>query len=523
MGLRLIRGDIRHVHADVYVVSSSGGFGGGASRGVLEGVRLRVGSRLDLDGYVAAVRDAVPDLAPGDAAAVTLPETEQRMVCAHAQGDPESVTRSLDRALTLAADLPGRIAISAFGTGIHGVEVDDAARWMSEVFARHPSLLHERDVVLVLWSLGTHRTFFEHFSGLLSRSLEDAAASDAVKDDFIECLADPSAFLFVGSGLSLGAFPRMPSWKSLFPDDWLALLNTDDPSAEDLLLAAQAADDADPGCVKARFLSSVKQAAAPSPTSYQLLALPWSCIITTNYDTLIEDTLRALRLEPVVITTDEELAGTRFAGHRVPVVKIHGGLRGEVASDIIATRDEYDRFFDERPALASFLESRLLTSQGVIVGYSVSDPHLRHLFTRIGRIQSHFREPGARRTTARLFCVTSRPYRVEDYWRRRGMETLVVPFPGGSERVYAQVMNAAVARAHDRIYGEMLPRQLAAADWPTLFGGLDPKQRARLMVALVKAGVAFPPPELLPRDPETERLARAHLSPEQFALYEKKK
>lgn len=136
--------------------------------------------------------------------------------------------------------------------------------------------------------------------------------------------------------------------------------------------------------------------------------------------------------------TDGELAGFTRKNQTL-ILKIHGGWRRQTAtsqtnadpsedlSDIVVTRDDYDQFFEKRPGMAAYLESQLLTSTGVIVGYSLEDPHFRALFTRIGRIRRDL-APAKQDSPSshRMYFLTMEQPRVESYWRHRGIEPVIV-------------------------------------------------------------------------------------------------
>src|SRR5690606_16982186 len=110
---------------------------------------------------------------------------------------------------------------------------------------------------------------------------------------------------FVGAGFSLNAQPRLPSWGELFPQEENAEKQELVSDLEKKLAyqlegmrfpdRAQVWADRDGStAVHQAVLSKIDEGKPkPSLLHFQLLSLPWQVIITTNYDTLIEDTLLA--------------------------------------------------------------------------------------------------------------------------------------------------------------------------------------------------------------------------------------
>ncbi|MEZ0229124.1 MAG: SIR2 family protein, partial [Planctomycetota bacterium] len=281
--------------------------------------------------------------------------------------------------------------------------------------------------------------------------------------------------------------------------------------------------------LEAQFLSNLHAGALPSLVHYQLLSLPWAAIFTTNYDTLVETTLDALRVKASVITHDEQIA-TLDETDALPVVKVHGGfcspdcgvlprdgrkhmdVAGRLAWDLVATRDDYDSFFERRPAIAAYLEAKLLTCPGVIVGYGISDPHLRQLFARIGGVAPASARP-------RLLCVSNEASPIEDYWKRRGLRTLVVPLGDGGAN-YRDFVDAAATSAQVALDASLVPEHHLDARWDEITKGLEGSALLTLITSLVEAGCRPPSPEILARavgGGEADALARLHLSPERVS------
>ena len=75
----------------------------------------------------------------------------------------------------------------------------------------------------------------------------------------------------------------------------------------------------------------------------------------------------------------------------VHVVKLHGDA--SQAEGIVLCRDDYDEFFDRRPAMALLLEGLLLNQTFFFVGYGLRDPNFRQVYSRIVRMLRDARKP----------------------------------------------------------------------------------------------------------------------------------
>lgn len=533
--VRLVRGDLSRFPADALVVPTELSF---RNRGASGLVASALGARFGVD-FATHAEWALGGMIPAGSARLLarhpgFPAGAPDVVCAacigfHGIATADLVKTSFTEALRLVPRSARTIAAPALGLGFGRLPAAESARAMRaavEAWAR----TSDAELVLILWEPGTYRTFLRAFDGLLASDARpflsrDTEAPDLVLDALRETLVDRRAVLFVGSGLSRNASPPQPAWAGLFSDDWLPKKRQ-----ADLMDYAQiAADRHGKAALEMQFLSRLHADALPSLAHFQLLSLPWAAVFTTNYDTLVESTLESLRVKPIVITHDEQVA-TLDETDGVPVVKVHGGfcsrdcsvmprdgrkhaeVGGHLAWDIVATRDDYDDFFERRPAIAAYLEAKLLTCPGVIAGYGISDPHLRQLFARIGGVAPLSARP-------RLLCVSSEASPIEDYWKRRGLRTLVVPL-GADSSNYRDFVDAVATDAERARDASLVPETHLDERWDELTKGLEGAALLTLITSLVEAGCRPPPPVILARafgSEEAEALARLHLSPERVS------
>lgn len=115
-------------------------------------------------------------------------------------------------------------------------------------------------------------------------------------------------------------------------------------------------------------------------THHAIVRTPFSCVVTTNFDNLLEDAYTQADSRGVPkAPTGAELAqqGTLLFDGAFFILKAHGDLHDE--SSIIFTSDDYRRVIHSNPAFQSMLTGILLRHAVLFVGYSLSDPNFRLL------------------------------------------------------------------------------------------------------------------------------------------------
>lgn len=219
-------------------------------------------------------------------------------------------------------------------------------------------------------------------------------AAPTVPADLVHYLRGGRCVLFAGAGLS--AWGQLPTWQALMARVVGAtqthLAGRDDIAGElaRLVEAGKYLDVADYckdklgeaqyHALLAQHLSA-EGSAVPEP--HRLIAgLPFSAVVTTNFDRLLErayaerglgwpKTLTQLDLDPLAVLL---FAGTFF------VLKAHGDV-DRPESVVLTTRD-YAGMIHENAAFGAMLSTMLLTRAILFVGYSLADVDFRLLFER---------------------------------------------------------------------------------------------------------------------------------------------
>ena len=176
--------------------------------------------------------------------------------------------------------------------------------------------------------------------------------------------------LFVGSGV--GVPLGLPNWNQLLQGmaetvrpDYVV------PAGADLLDEAAGfrwlmGDDYEP------YMKGLFEVDRHALGHALLAALHVHRMVTTNYDPCLE-----LALDGVHEQSYEVLTRSLASGGRPWLLKLHGDIRSP--GTLVLTRAEYDRLAEEGAALHGVVESLMLTSHVLFVGFSLVDHDFSHL------------------------------------------------------------------------------------------------------------------------------------------------
>jgi SIR2-like domain len=163
----------------------------------------------------------------------------------------------------------------------------------------------------------------------------------------------------------------------------------------------------------------------PSLDHYLLLALNTPYVVTTNYDRLLERTLEALRRPYQSIPQDAHVS--QFGAYSTCVLKFHGDAFA--SEDIVLSRDDYEHFFQNHPALSLLLESLLLHQTFLFVGYCLRDTDFRQIYSRIERMLRDAKRPAY---AVSFDATTSQEQALrQSQWERKKL--FLIPFSGDIE------------------------------------------------------------------------------------------
>jgi len=269
--------------------------------------------------------------------------------------------------------------------------------------------------------------------------------------------------LFVGAGLSRAA--GLPDWATLMQtvvgETTMAV-----PGARDELqtllargkyieLADQCRELLGPGYFHTLLRKILGTKARRTALHRAIVETPYASIVTTNFDTLLEDAYarysgRGLPRTP----TGTELAnqGTLLLDGAFFILKAHGTLQRD--DSLVFTADDYRRITYDNPAFQSFLSALLLSHAVLFVGYSLNDPNFRllldsQLTTFDGEVPSRYAVmPGVGPVESDLMWRTAR--------------IRVLSYPAGQHEYVGRVLRTLAARASVDAMGTRQARKARA-------------------------------------------------------------
>lgn len=195
-------------------------------------------------------------------------------------------------------------------------------------------------------------------------------------------LQEENLAIFAGAGLSIPA--GFVNWKELLKpiaDD----LNLDiEKEASDLISLAQYhynANQSNRSKLNQLLIANFCKKEANPTINHRILArLPVSIYWTTNYDNLIESSLKEAGKIPDVKYTNQQLAFTK-PRRDVVVYKMHGDV--EHPDKAILTKDDYERYHLDMQPFLNALSGDLVSKTFLFIGFSFSDPNLDYILSRV--------------------------------------------------------------------------------------------------------------------------------------------
>jgi len=105
-------------------------------------------------------------------------------------------------------------------------------------------------------------------------------------------------------------------------------------------------------------------------------SLSFETIYTTNFDLLLENAYQEIK-KPFRSLVGERQMPFHGGPLTTSIVKMHGDLRHE--EHVIVTEEDFTRYLEIYPVIATHLSAMLITRTGLFIGYSLSDPNFQHI------------------------------------------------------------------------------------------------------------------------------------------------
>jgi hypothetical protein len=244
--------------------------------------------------------------------------------------------------------------------------------------------------------------------------------------DLIRQLGKGNGVLFVGSGLSTDA--NLPNWRCLVEP-----LADEIGSPKDNLVKipqyyVQFHTSRHP--LLQYIMDKIQLRNVTSTPNSKLLAeiarQGVNVIFTTNYDLLLEETLRQEGVNYQQIAYDREVASLwDETSNRVQLVKLHGSI--DHIDTIIITENDYREYFSKHPSLKRLLAWLLMTRTFLFVGYSLNDPNFNFVYDEIWMDLKEYKRP------AYAVLFDADPFMKKDY-EERALKIINIPVDSPTHR-----------------------------------------------------------------------------------------
>ncbi len=196
--------------------------------------------------------------------------------------------------------------------------------------------------------------------------------------DYSSEILEGNVAIFAGAGLSISC--GLSSWKELLRDI-AEELELDINRENDLLSIVQFYQNRNGrGKINQQLINAFNKQVDLSDNHRILASLPISTYWTTNYDHLIEQSLKNEGKIVDVKKTAENLAQT-VPRRDVVVYKMHGDI--DNPSKAVLSKEDYEMYHLENELFTTTLKSDLLSKTFLFIGFSFDDPNLSYILSKI--------------------------------------------------------------------------------------------------------------------------------------------
>lgn len=180
--------------------------------------------------------------------------------------------------------------------------------------------------------------------------------------------------VFVGAGVSKNS--GLPDWKELIKDYAEYRGIKEFTSKEYLTIPEEVFERY--GSLKYYEIAEKRFSGKYFPNSIHriLKEMDLTYIITTNYDTLIEDEIKNLQ----VVSKDEDLPYT--SSNRM-LIKMHGDFKNK---NIVLKKSDYDNYEKKFPLISTLIKGLFTTNTILFIGYSYNDVNVQQIMNWIKEI-----------------------------------------------------------------------------------------------------------------------------------------
>lgn len=215
---------------------------------------------------------------------------------------------------------------------------------------------------------------------------------EAFIKDFVKDLREKNVCVFAGAGLSKQA--GYVNWPDLLRDIADEIGLSVDVEHDLISLAQYHVNES--GGSKAKIVKKILEEfseQAEETQNHKILSrLPISAFWTTNYDTLIEDSLKKVNKIVDVKYDVDQLSHIKPKRDAV-VYKMHGDVNHPSKS--ILTKEQYEEYYRTHEFFITALSGDLISKTFLFLGFSFTDPNLDYVLSRLrlrfhGNMRQHY-------------------------------------------------------------------------------------------------------------------------------------
>ncbi len=205
-------------------------------------------------------------------------------------------------------------------------------------------------------------------------------------ESFINYFADKmingKASFFIGSGISKSS--GYYGWEDFLADK-AEEIGLSIAKEKDLIMLAEYYID---NKARTKINESIKKCFADeigqiNNIHKMISSLPFNSIWTTNYDSLIERSLKIADRSYNVITTDESYRDIN-SDAEVMIYKIHGTYNSP--KECVLARNDYENYCNNHQVVISQLTAEMCYKSFLFLGYGFRDADINHIFAKIRKI-----------------------------------------------------------------------------------------------------------------------------------------
>ena len=177
--------------------------------------------------------------------------------------------------------------------------------------------------------------------------------------------------VFVGAGVSKNS--GLPDWKELIRD-YAEYRGKKEFTSEQYLTIPEEVFERY-GSLKYYEIAEKRFSGKYIPNSIhrELKKMNLTYIVTTNYDTLIEDEIKNLQ----IVSKDEDLPHTN--SNRM-LIKMHGDFKNK---NIVLKKSDYDNYEKNFPLISTLIKGLFTTNTVLFIGYSYNDTNVQQIMNWI--------------------------------------------------------------------------------------------------------------------------------------------